>query len=101
MQNDCIQHPRVQIFTDASKRGNDTGHAFLASRGQVVIGEGGGALGDVSVFQAEVVAIQSVMADLESPQTERDEGEIVDKLTICSAVRLLPEAHQCAGGRDN
>ncbi len=37
VQNDCVQHPRVQIFTDASKRGNDTGYAFLASRGYVVI----------------------------------------------------------------
>ncbi len=31
VQNDCIQHRRVQIFKDASKRGNDTGYAFLAS----------------------------------------------------------------------
>ncbi len=31
------------------------------SRGDVVIGEGGGALGDTSVFQAEVVAIQAVL----------------------------------------
>ncbi len=61
VQNDCILHPRVQIFTDASKRGNNTGFAFLASRGDVVIGEGGGALGDVSVFQAEVVAIQAAL----------------------------------------
>ncbi len=41
------------------------------------------------------------MADLESPQTERNEGEAVDRLTICSAVHLLPEAHQQAGGRRN
>ncbi len=59
VQNDCIQHPRVQIFMDASKRGNKTGYAFLASLGDVVISEGGGALGDVSVFQVEVVAIQA------------------------------------------
>ncbi len=52
-------YPRVQIFTDASKKGNDTCCAFLASRGgDVVIGEGGGPPGDVSVFQAEVAAIQ-------------------------------------------
>ncbi len=61
VQNDRIPHPRVQFFTDASKRGNDTGYAFLASRGDVVIGEGGGALGDVSVFQTEVVAIQATL----------------------------------------
>ncbi len=28
VQNDCVQHPRVQLFTDASKRGNDTGYAM-------------------------------------------------------------------------
>ncbi len=50
VQNDCIQHPRVQIFTDVSKRGNDTGFAFWASRRDVVVKEGGGALSDVSVF---------------------------------------------------
>ena len=61
VQKDCIQHPRVQIFTDVSKRGNDTGFAFLASRRDVVVGEGGGALSDVSVFQAEVVAIQAAL----------------------------------------
>ncbi len=33
VRNNCVQHPRVQIFTDASKRGIDTGYAFLASRG--------------------------------------------------------------------
>ena len=93
VQNDCVQHPRVQIFTDASKRGKDTGYAFLASQGDVVIGEGGGALGDVSVYQAEVVG-RAAMADLESPQTQRDEGEAVDGLTICSTIHLLPEAHQ-------
>ena len=59
VQHDRIQHPRVQIFTDASKKGKNTGCAFLASRGDVAIMEGGGALGDVSVFQAEVVAIQA------------------------------------------
>ncbi len=41
--------------------GNDTGYAFLASRGDVVIGEGGGALGDVSVCHAEMVAIQAAL----------------------------------------
>ena len=61
VQNDCVQHPRVLIFTDASKRGNDTGYVFLASRGDVVIGEGGGALGDVSVCHAEMVAIQAAL----------------------------------------
>ena len=61
VQNDCVQHPRVQIFTDASKKGKNTGYAFLASRGDVAIKEGGGALGDVSVFQAEVVAIQAAL----------------------------------------
>ena len=44
---------------DASKKGNDT---FLASRGDVVIGEGGGALGDVSVFLRHLlVAIQAAL----------------------------------------
>ena len=61
VQNDCVQHPRVQIFLNASKRGNNTGYAFLASRGDVVIEKGGGALGDVSVYQAEVVAIQAAL----------------------------------------
>ena len=35
VQNDCIQHPQVQVFMDASKRGNDTGFVFLASREDV------------------------------------------------------------------
>ncbi len=61
VQNDCVQHPRVQIFTDASKKSNDTGYAFLASRGDVVIEEGGCALGGVSIFQAEVIAIQEAL----------------------------------------
>ncbi len=59
VQNVCIQHPRVQIFTDASKRDNNTSYAFLASRGEFVIGEGDGAFGNTSVFQAEIVAIQA------------------------------------------
>ncbi len=33
----------------------------MASQGDVVIGEGGGAIGDTSVFQAEVVAIQAAL----------------------------------------
>ncbi len=41
------------------------------------------------------------MADLESPQTERDKGKAVDRFTICSAVYLLLEAHQPAGGIKN
>ncbi len=61
VQNDCVQHPWVQIFTDASKKSNDTGYAFLASRGDVVIEEGGCALGGVSIFQAEVIAIQEAL----------------------------------------
>ncbi len=61
VQNDCVQHPRVQIFTDALKKSNGTGYAFMAIWADVVIGEGGGALGNVSVFQAEVVAIQAVL----------------------------------------
>ncbi len=61
VQNGCVQHPQVQIFKDASKRGSDTGFAFLASRGDVVIEEGDGAPSDVSVFQAEVVAIQAAL----------------------------------------
>ena len=28
VQNDCVQQPPVQIFMDASKKGNDTGYAF-------------------------------------------------------------------------
>ena len=43
-----------------SKKGTNTGYAFLASRGDV---EGGGALGNTSVFQAEVVAIQIFWAN--------------------------------------
>ena len=61
MQNDRIQHPWVQIFTDASKKRDVTGYAFLASRRDFVIGEDGGALGNTSVFQAEVVAIQAAL----------------------------------------
>ncbi len=61
VQNDCVQQTRVQIFTDGSKKGNDTGYAFMASRGDVVIIEGGGALGDVSIFQVEVVAILAAL----------------------------------------
>ncbi len=61
VQNECIQHPRVQIYTNASKRGADTGYAFMASQGDFVIGEGGGALGDTSFFQAEVAAIQAAL----------------------------------------
>ncbi len=64
VQNDCVQHPRVQIFTDASNKGNDTGYVFLASQGDVIIAEGGIALGDVSVFQAEVVALQAALLRL-------------------------------------
>ncbi len=60
VQNVCIQHPRVQIFTDASKRDNNTSYAFLASRGEFVIGEGDGAFGNTSVFQAEIVAIHGL-----------------------------------------
>ncbi len=43
---------------DAWKKGTDTRYAFLASRGDVVISEGGGALGNTSVFQAKVLAIK-------------------------------------------
>ena len=50
--------PRA-IYTDASKKDTDTGYAFMASRED--LGEGGGALGDTSVFQAEVVAIQAAL----------------------------------------
>ncbi len=63
MQNECIQHSRVQTFTDALKKGTDTGYAFLARREDVVTGVGGGGvtLCDTFVFQAEVVAIQAVL----------------------------------------
>ncbi len=49
------------LLYPALKKGNDTGYAFLASRGDVVICEGGGAFGNTSVFQAEVVAIQAAL----------------------------------------
>ncbi len=78
-------------------------YTFMASWGDVVIGEGGGALGDTSVFQADVVAKQAALLWLisHSHKTKRDEGETVNGLTILPAVHLLPKTHQPAGGRNN
>ena len=59
VQNECIQHPRMQIYTDASKTGTDT--SFYGESGDVIIGEGGSSLRDTSVFKAEVVALQAAL----------------------------------------
>ncbi len=61
VQNDSI--PQVQIFMDASKKGTNTGYAFLASRGGCGDWFWGGALGDTSAFQAEVVTTQIFWAN--------------------------------------
>ena len=50
VQNEYIQHPCVQIHTDASKKAD-----------VVIVESNGGALGDTSVFQAEVVAIHAAL----------------------------------------
>ena len=47
------------FLTDAMKKGTDTGDAFMESLGKLVIGKGGGAVGDTYVFQAEMVAIHT------------------------------------------
>ncbi len=44
---------------------------------------------------------RAVMANLESQQIKRDEGETVDGLAIRPTVHLLSEAHQQTGGRHN
>ncbi len=41
LQNDEIPKPRVNIFTDASNKGEHIGYAFVAGRGNVAVGEGG------------------------------------------------------------
>ncbi len=55
VQNECGQHPWMQIYTDALKNGTDTGYAFMTRWLDVVDchHEGGDALEDTSVFQVE------------------------------------------------
>ncbi len=51
----------MQKITDVPKKGDDASYAYLACRGDVVISDGGAALRDTSVFQAEVVAMQATL----------------------------------------
>ena len=47
------------IYTDGSKMNNRTGSGWAVTTGDAVVAEGNDRLGDVSVFNAELIAIQS------------------------------------------
>ncbi len=81
---------------DAWKKGTDTRYAFLSSQGDVVISEGGGALGKYLCLSSRSVSHigRAAMDDLQSPQIKRYESEAVVGLTIRTAGHLLPQAHQ-------
>ncbi len=96
VQNDCMQHPWVQIFMAASKKGDDTGYAFLTSR--VVWRDRKGWWCPGCHFclsgRSGCHTGRTVRADLKSPQTQRDESEAVVGLTIRTMhYDVLSQAH--------
>ncbi len=56
-----VEDPTVVMYTDASSKDGKSACAWMACRNDYVIAEGFTPLGDVTVFQAEVAAIQGAL----------------------------------------
>ena len=59
----CSHFPTpIDIYTDASKAGNNVGLGWLVCDGNFVIAEGSVPLKDINVYQAEILAIREVLS---------------------------------------
>ena len=61
LENKKVDLPEVIIYTDGSRIDNIAGCAFAASKGDAIIAEEIIPLGDVTVFNAELIAIQHAL----------------------------------------
>ena len=59
--NNGLVNEGLCIYTDGSKINEKTGSGWAATTGDTVIAEGMDRLGDISVFKAEMIAIQSCL----------------------------------------
>ncbi len=57
-----ITSESLEIFTDASKEGEFTGYGWAVCKGNYVLAEGNGPMGDITVHHAEIMAIKEVLS---------------------------------------